>query len=169
MDFVDINFDEHSKKFTLIYSNGTEKTIEKNAVKKVFVLNQNYTPPIHWYHRFIAGLILIVFFIITIYQSLTFLDSEELDYYPVLSEFLFYLVLLYTIISLVVIALMIHFGITNGGKFISYYTVKMILSKRKKYFIIATARKEYKIHLKNRKQVKEYQLKAVKIRNIHLS
>jgi hypothetical protein len=169
MEFIDHRIDENSRKLVLIYPNGKEKKIEFLDIKDVFVLKESLTSPIKWYHRFVMGIILIALFTVILYRSLQFLDSGELDSSPILSEILFYVVLIFTIVSLVAIGIMVHIGISGGPKFISYYAVRFVFTRKRKYFVIATARKEYKLQIKNTKQFKEYKLKASKIRNNHLS
>lgn len=163
MEYTDCNFDGKDDHIILTDANGDKKKIKLDSIKNVFILKESKTSPILWYHKLLMGIFLTGFIIFTIYKSLTFLDSGALDAYPTLSKVLFYLVLIYTILSLIAISLMVVFGISGDTKFLSYYVLKIIKTRRRKYFVIKTSRKEFKTVILNRNKSAIYQSLAAEL------
>lgn len=164
MDYIDLNFNKEDDHIILISKEGEEKKIKLEAIKNVYTLKESKTSPIYWYHKLLMGIFLTAFVIFSIYKSLKFLDSGTLDLYPTLSNVLFFIVLIYTILALIAIALMVAFGISGETRFISYFALRKIKTRKRNCFVIKTARKEYKILIKSRRQKGHIKLKINQLR-----
>ncbi len=166
MTFIDCQIDKGNNSLILIDSKGKEKKLRRHDVKSVYVLDERKTAPIKWYHILLMRIFLIIFSIIVVVKTLALLDSGALDPHPIIKQIIFSVTLIYTILAILIFGFSITLNFSGEGKFIAFYLLKLLMTRKKKYFVIKTARKEYKILLRSKKQKNIFQEKALDVNNL---